>query len=187
MNIFERYLSLWVALCIATGIAFGQLFPTLVEGIAQVEIAKVNLPVGLLIWVMIIPMLVKVDFSSIHQVKQHWRGISVTLFINWAVKPFSMALLGWIFIRVLFAPYLPADQIDSYMSFMAINRNLNSYITSDVFFDQNNTTGTVIQIDDSIKPIITQYNDKVILSIIVLISLFIILFFYLCINFSIKN
>ncbi len=116
MNIFERYLSLWVALCIATGIAFGQLFPTFVEGIAQVEIAKVNLPVGLLIWVMIIPMLVKVDFGAVHQVKQHWRGISVTLFINWAVKPFSMALLGWIFIRVLFAPYLPADQLDSYVA-----------------------------------------------------------------------
>jgi arsenite transporter len=116
MNIFERYLSLWVALCIAAGITLGQLFPSLIEGIAQVEIAKVNLPVGLLIWVMIIPMLVKVDFSSIHQVKQHWRGISVTLFINWAVKPFSMALLGWIFIRVLFAPYLPADQLDSYIA-----------------------------------------------------------------------
>jgi arsenite transporter len=116
MNIFERYLSLWVALCIAAGITLGQIFPSLVEGIAQVEIAKVNLPVGLLIWVMIIPMLVKVDFSSIHQVKQHWRGISVTLFINWAVKPFSMALLGWIFIRVLFAPYLPADQLDSYIA-----------------------------------------------------------------------
>jgi len=116
MNIFERYLSLWVALCIAAGITLRQLFPSLVEGIAQVEIAKVNLPVGLLIWVMIIPMLVKVDFSSIHQVKQHWRGISVTLFINWAVKPFSMALLGWIFIRVLFAPYLPADQLDSYIA-----------------------------------------------------------------------
>ncbi len=116
MNIFERYLSLWVALCIATGIAFGQLFPTFVEGIAQLEIAKVNLPVGLLIWVMIIPMLVKVDFGAVHQVKQHWRGISVTLFINWAVKPFSMALLGWIFIRVLFAPYLPADQLDSYIA-----------------------------------------------------------------------
>ena len=116
MNIFERYLSLWVALCIAAGITLGQLFPSLVEGIAQVEIAKVNLPVGLLIWVMIIPMLVKVDFSSIHQVKQHWRGISVTLFINWAVKPFSMALLGCIFIRVLFAPYLPADQLDSYIA-----------------------------------------------------------------------
>ena len=116
MNIFERYLSLWVALCIAAGIAFGQLFPSLIEGIAQIEIAKVNLPVGLLIWVMIIPMLIKVDFSALHQVKQHWRGISVTLFINWAVKPFSMALLGWIFIRVLFAPYLPADQLDSYIA-----------------------------------------------------------------------
>ncbi len=116
MNIFERYLSLWVALCIAAGIAFGQLFPPLIEGIAQIEIAKVNLPVGLLIWVMIIPMLIKVDFGALHQVKQHWRGISVTLFINWAVKPFSMALLGWIFIRVLFAPYLPADQLDSYIA-----------------------------------------------------------------------
>ena len=116
MNIFERYLSLWVALCIAAGIAFGQLFPSLIEGIAQIEIAKVNLPVGLLIWVMIIPMLIKVDFGALHQVKQHWRGISVTLFINWAVKPFSMALLGWIFIRVLFAPYLPADQLDSYIA-----------------------------------------------------------------------
>jgi ACR3 family arsenite transporter len=116
MNIFERYLSLWVALCIATGIAFGQFFPTFVEGVAQLEIAKVNLPVGLLIWVMIIPMLVKVDFSAIHQVKQHWRGITVTLFINWAVKPVSMALLGCIFIRVLFAPYLPADQLDSYIA-----------------------------------------------------------------------
>lgn len=116
MNIFERYLSLWVALCIAAGIAFGQLFPSLIEGIAQIEIAKVNLPVGLLIWVLIIPMLIKVDFGALHQVKQHWRGISVTLFINWAVKPFSMALLGWIFIRVLFAPYLPADQLDSYIA-----------------------------------------------------------------------
>jgi ACR3 family arsenite transporter len=116
MNIFERYLSLWVALCIAAGIAFGQLFPSLIEGIAQIEIAKVNLPVGLLIWVMIIPMLIKVDFGALHQVKQHWRGISVTLFINWAVKPFSMALLGWIFIRILFAPYLPADQLDSYIA-----------------------------------------------------------------------
>ena len=116
MNIFERYLSLWVALCIAAGIAFGQLFPSLIEGIAQIEIAKVNLPVGLLIWVMIIPMLIKVDFGALHQVKQHWRGISVTLFINWAVKPFSMALLGWIFIRVLFAPYLPTDQLDSYIA-----------------------------------------------------------------------
>ena len=116
MNIFERYLSLWVALCIAAGITLGQLFPSLIECIAQIEIAKVNLPVGLLIWVMIIPMLIKVDFGALHQVKQHWRGISVTLFINWAVKPFSMALLGWIFIRVLFAPYLPADQLDSYIA-----------------------------------------------------------------------
>ncbi len=116
MNLFERYLSLWVAICIIAGVALGQLFPALFQVIGGMEIAQVNLPVGLLIWVMIIPMLVKVDFSALHQVKQHWRGIGVTLFVNWAVKPFSMALLGWIFIRWLFAPYLPAEQLDSYIA-----------------------------------------------------------------------
>lgn len=116
MNLFERYLSLWVAFCIIAGVALGQLFPALFQVIGGMEIAQVNLPVGLLIWVMIIPMLVKVDFSALHQVKQHWRGIGVTLFVNWAVKPFSMALLGWIFIRWLFAPYLPAAQLDSYIA-----------------------------------------------------------------------
>jgi len=116
MNLFERYLTLWVAFCIIAGVALGQLFPALFQLIGGMEIAQVNLPVGLLIWVMIIPMLVKVDFSALHQVKQHWRGIGVTLFVNWAVKPFSMALLGWIFIRWLFAPYLPAEQLDSYIA-----------------------------------------------------------------------
>lgn len=116
MNLFERYLSLWVAFCIIAGVALGQFFPALFQVIGGMEIAQVNLPVGLLIWVMIIPMLVKVDFSALHQVKQHWRGIGVTLFVNWAVKPFSMALLGWIFIRWLFAPYLPAEQLDSYIA-----------------------------------------------------------------------
>ncbi len=116
MNLFERYLSLWVAFCIIAGVALGQFFPALFQVIGGMEIAQVNLPVGLLIWVMIIPMLVKVDFSALHQVKQHWRGIGVTLFVNWAVKPFSMALLGWIFIRWLFAPYLPAAQLDSYIA-----------------------------------------------------------------------
>ena len=116
MNLFERYLSLWVAFCIIAGVALGQLFPALFQVIGGMEIAQVNLPVGLLIWVMIIPMLVKVDFSALHQVRQHWRGIGVTLFVNWAVKPFSMALLGWIFIRWLFAPYLPAAQLDSYIA-----------------------------------------------------------------------
>ena len=116
MNLFERYLTVWVALCILAGIALGQLFPTAFQAIGALEVAKVNIPVGLLIWVMIIPMLLKIDFSALGQVKQHWRGVGVTLFINWGVKPFSMALLGWFFIRHLFAPLLPADQIDSYIA-----------------------------------------------------------------------
>jgi arsenite transporter len=116
MNTFERYLTVWVFLCIVAGIALGQWLPGPVRAVGAMEIARVNLPVGLLIWVMIIPMLLKVDFGALHQVRQHWRGIGVTLFVNWAVKPFSMALLGWIFIRHLFAPYLPADQLDSYVT-----------------------------------------------------------------------
>ena len=116
MSVFERYLTVWVFLCIVAGITLGQLFPTLFQVVGRMEVAQVNLPVGLLIWVMIVPMLLKVDFGALHQVRQHWRGIGVTLFVNWAVKPFSMALLGWIFIRHLFAPYLPADQLDSYVA-----------------------------------------------------------------------
>ncbi len=116
MSIFERYLTLWVGLCIITGIILGQLFPALFQAIGNIEFARVNLPVGLLIWVMIIPMLVKVDFGALHEVKQHIRGISVTLFVNWLVKPFTMAFLGWLFIRNFFAPMLPADQIDSYIA-----------------------------------------------------------------------
>ncbi len=116
MNRFERYLSLWVFLCIVAGIALGQVLPGPVQAIGRMEIAKVNLPVGLLIWVMVIPMLLRVDFGALGQVKSHWRGIGVTLFINWAVKPFSMALLGWIFIRHVFAPWLPAGQADSYIA-----------------------------------------------------------------------
>ena len=116
MGRFERYLTVWVALCILAGIALGQLFPTAFQAIGALEVAKVNIPVGLLIWVMIIPMLLKIDFSALGQVKQQWRGVGGTLFINWGVKPFSMALLGWFFIRHLFAPLLPADQIDSYIA-----------------------------------------------------------------------
>ena len=116
MNFFERYLTVWVASCIVAGILLGQLFPAGVQAIGALEIAKVNLPVGLLIWVMIIPMLLKIDFSAWNQVKGHVRGIGVTLFINWAVKPFSMALLAWVFIRHWFAPYLPAGQLDSYVA-----------------------------------------------------------------------
>ncbi len=113
---FERYLTLWVALCIATGIALGRLFPGAFAAIGALEVAKVNLPVGALIWVMIVPMLLKIDFAALGQVKAHVRGIGVTLFVNWAVKPFSMALLAWVFVRHLFAPYLPAQQLDSYVA-----------------------------------------------------------------------
>ncbi|MCG9052944.1 ACR3 family arsenite efflux transporter [Laribacter hongkongensis] len=116
MSVFERYLTVWVLLCIIAGIALGQLMPGVFHAIAAMEIARVNLPVGLLIWVMIIPMLVKVDFGALHEVRQHVRGIGVTLFVNWLVKPFSMALLGWLFVRHLFAPWLPADQTDSYIA-----------------------------------------------------------------------
>jgi ACR3 family arsenite transporter len=116
MNAFERYLSLWVFLCIVSGVVLGQFMPGVFQFIGHLEVAKVNIPVGLLIWVMIIPMLLKVDFGALHQVRQHVRGIGVTLFINWLVKPFSMALLGWLFIRHWFAPLLPADQIDSYIA-----------------------------------------------------------------------
>lgn len=116
MSGFERYLTLWVALCIIVGVVLGQGLPDVFHAIGRMEVAQVNLPVGLLIWVMIIPMLVKIDFGALHQVKEHWRGIGVTLFVNWAVKPFSMALLGWLFIRHVFAPFLPAEQLDSYIA-----------------------------------------------------------------------
>ena len=116
LSAFERYLTLWVFLCIVLGVALGQLMPALFQAIGHLEVAQVNLPVGVLIWVMIIPMLLKVDFEALGQVKQHWRGIGVTLFINWAVKPFSMAFLGWLFIRQVFSPWLPADQVDSYIA-----------------------------------------------------------------------
>jgi len=116
IGFFERYLTVWVALCIVAGIALGQWMPGVFRGIASLEVAKVNVPVGVLIWVMIIPMLLKIDFAALGQVKAHWRGIGVTLFINWAVKPFSMALLGWIFIRHVFAPLLPPAQLDSYIA-----------------------------------------------------------------------
>ncbi|MEW5962145.1 MAG: ACR3 family arsenite efflux transporter [Pseudomonadota bacterium] len=116
MNTFERYLTLWVGLCIVLGITVGSLLPGLFQAIGGMEIAKVNLPVAVLVWLMIIPMLVKIDFAALSGVREHWRGIGVTLLVNWAVKPFSMALLGWLFVGWLFRPYLPADQIDSYIA-----------------------------------------------------------------------
>jgi len=116
ISFFERYLTVWVALCIVAGIALGRWLPAVFRAVADLEVAKVNVPVGILIWVMIIPMLLKIDFGALGQVASHWRGIGVTLFINWAVKPFSMAVLGWIFIRHVFAPFLPAEQLDSYVA-----------------------------------------------------------------------
>ena len=120
MSLFERYLTIWVFLCIIAGIAFGHFFPDIFQAIGAMEVAKVNLPVAALIWLMIIPMLLKIDFAAMREVGKHWRGISITLFINWAVKPFSMAVLGWLFIGWLFAPYLPEEQIDSYIAGLII-------------------------------------------------------------------
>ena len=120
MSTFERYLTVWVALCIVVGIALGHFLPTVFQIIGSAEIAKVNLPVAALIWLMIVPILIKIDFAALAQVREHWRGIGVTLFINWAVKPFSMAALGWFFIGYQFRPYLPAEQIDSYVAGLII-------------------------------------------------------------------
>jgi arsenite transporter len=116
MGLFERYLTLWVALCIVAGVALGHVLPGFFAAVATAEVAKVNLPVAALIWLMIVPMLLKIDFGSLGQVREHWRGVGVTLFINWAVKPFSMALLGSFFIGHVFAPMLPAGQISSYIA-----------------------------------------------------------------------
>jgi ACR3 family arsenite transporter len=116
MSTFERYLTLWVALCIAIGVVLGHLFPGVFQHIGAAQIAHVNLPVAVLIWLMIIPMLMKIDFRALGEVRKHWRGIGVTLFVNWAVKPFSMAALGWLFIGHVFRPYLPAAQVDSYIA-----------------------------------------------------------------------
>ena len=120
IGFFEKYLTVWVALCIVAGIALGYLMPGLVGVVAEAEIARVNIPVAVLIWLMIVPMLLKVDFASMAKVGSYWRGIGITLFINWAIKPFSMALLGWLFVGWLFRPHLPAEQIDSYIAGLII-------------------------------------------------------------------
>jgi len=116
MSTFERFLTLWVAACIVVGITLGHFLPGVFQAIGRAEVAQVNLPVAVLIWLMIIPMLMKIDFAALGEVRRHWRGIGVTLFVNWAVKPFSMALLGWLFLGILFRPYLPEDQIPSYIA-----------------------------------------------------------------------
>jgi ACR3 family arsenite transporter len=116
MNLFERYLTLWVGLCIIAGVLLGQFLPVVFQVIAGLEVARVNMPVGILVWVMIIPMLLRIDFGALQQVKKHSRGMGITLFINWGVKPFSMAFLGWLFIRHVFVNFLPQDQLDSYIA-----------------------------------------------------------------------
>lgn len=120
MNVFERYLSLWVALCIVVGVLLGHFLPAAFDLISRWEIAHVNLPVAILIWLMIIPMLIKVDFGALHEVRKHWRGVSITLLVNWAIKPFSMAVLAWLFIKVIFAQWLPAAQHESYIAGLII-------------------------------------------------------------------
>ncbi len=120
MGIFERYLTLWVGICIALGIGLGYLFPTAFQTVGRIELAHINLPVALLVWLMIIPMLLKIDLKSLRGVTKYWRGVGVTLFVNWAIKPFSMALLGWFFIGYLFRDLLPAAQIDFYIAGLII-------------------------------------------------------------------
>ena len=116
MGLFERFLTVWVALCIIAGIALGQMMPGVFHLLGNATVAQVNLPVAGLVWLMIVPMLLKIDPAALGEVGQHWRGIATTVGVNWLVKPFSMALLGWLFIAHLFRPFLPAGQIDSYIA-----------------------------------------------------------------------
>lgn len=116
LNIFDRFLSIWVIGCIIAGIVLGKLFPSFLQTLGSWEMAQVNLPVGILIWIMIIPMLVRVDLKEIHHVRQYWRGIIITLGINWLVKPFSMVFLGWVFLKLLFSAWLPTEEIDNYIA-----------------------------------------------------------------------
>jgi ACR3 family arsenite transporter len=154
LGFFERYLTLWVALCILAGVVLGQLAPGVFKALGRMEIAQVNLPVGVLIWAMIVPMLVKIDFGALHEVRRHARGIGVTLFINWAVKPFSMALLGWLFIRHLFAPLLPPGQIDSYIAGLillaAAPCTAMVFVWSNLIDGEPNFTLTQVALNDTI-------------------------------------
>jgi len=120
MNLFERYLTLWVGICIVVGIGLGQVFPGVFQYVGRIEVAHINLPVAVLVWLMIIPMLIKIDLRQLKGVREHWRGVGVTLFVNWGVKPFSMALLAWFFIGFAFREYMPAEQIDSYIAGLVI-------------------------------------------------------------------
>jgi ACR3 family arsenite transporter len=154
LNTFERYLSIWVALCIVTGIGLGHVYPAVFQAIGRLEVAQVNIPVAILIWLMIIPMLLKVDFGALHQVKAHWRGIAVTLFVNWLVKPFSMAALGWLFIYGLFRHWLPADQLDSYVAGLIILAaapcTAMVFVWSNLSSGEPNFTLTQVALNDTI-------------------------------------
>ena len=157
MSTFERYLTGWVALCIVVGIGLGHVFPPAFRVIGAAEVAHVNLPIAVLIWAMIIPMLAKVDFAALRQVGRHWRGIGVTLFVNWAVKPFSMALLGWLFIGHLFRPYLPASQVDSYIAGLillaAAPCTAMVFVWSNLTDGEPNFTLTQVALNDAIMVI----------------------------------
>jgi ACR3 family arsenite transporter len=157
LGFFERWLTAWVALCIVAGVALGQLLPAPVQALGRMEIAKVNIPVGLLVWVMIIPMLLKIDFGALHEVRRHWRGVGVTLFVNWAVKPFSMAFLAWLFLRHLFRPYLPEEQVDSYIAGLillaAAPCTAMVFVWSNLADGEPNFTLTQVALNDTIMVI----------------------------------
>lgn len=154
ISFFERFLTLWVFLCIVAGIGLGHFFPAPFHALGKIEVAQINLPVAILIWLMITPMLLKIDFHSLDHVRDHWRGIGVTVFVNWAVKPFSMALLAWVFIRVLFADWLPAEQIDSYIAGLillaAAPCTAMVFVWSDLSDGEPNFTLTQVALNDTI-------------------------------------
>lgn len=154
LGVFERYLTIWVGLCIVIGIIFGQIVPSLFHSIGAMTFAEVNLPIAVLVWLMIIPMLLKIDPKALGKVKEHWKGIAVTVGINWLVKPFSMALLAWIFISHLFRPYLPADQIDAYIAGLillaAAHCTAMVFVWSNLVDGEPHFTLTQVALNDSI-------------------------------------
>src|SRR6201987_5907012 len=154
LGTFERYLTVWVALCIVAGIVLGRLLPTPFQALGRMTVAQVNIPVAVLIWLMIVPMLIKVDFGALHRVAEQWRGIAVTVGINWLIKPFSMALLGWLFIGLIFRPWLPAGQIDSYIAGLillaAAPCTAMVFIWSNLTDGEPNFTLTQVALNDTI-------------------------------------
>src|SRR5258707_4260654 len=154
LGTFERYLTLWVALCILAGIVLGQLLPAPFQALGRMTVAQVNIPVAILIWLMIVPMLVKVDFGALYRVAEQWRGIAVTVGINWLIKPFSMAALGWLFVGWLFRPWLPANPIDSYIArpiiLAAAPRTAMGFVWSNLTDGEPNFTLSQVALNDTI-------------------------------------